>query len=332
MELNDLNNRSRSQKLNSLLDTRFGFQLQLDKITEKRAGQMIRHAETQMSTVKESVTAYQADKKYLAAKLAKDCLEAWAIEQNLNLKEEDEMDADEESSRFKPNDGKIDSAQKDPKNTSQRNTALRALVGPNNYARARRALDMFKKGQTVPPIMMSSLMPIIDMVDEIMASGMANVRMMQMIDKRAKKSLGISESVITEGEMENAELVLAAKDMVDRIQGMLEDVGEMTNEDLLPLTDSIRDEMGNDKAEAFSNAARGSLETLMAAVTTARGDMDNASRILTGTAEETPTDMSIGGDEEMPVDTDLDMDTDIDIDAGDEGQEGDDNLDREERI
>ena len=155
MELNDLNNRSKSQKLNSLLDTRFGFQLQLDKITEKRAGQMIRHAEKQMVTVKESITAYQADKKYLAAKLAKDCLEAWAIEQNLNLKE-DEKDADEESSRFKPNDGKIDAAQTDPKNTSQRNTALRALVGPNNYARARRALDMFKKGQTVPPIMMSS--------------------------------------------------------------------------------------------------------------------------------------------------------------------------------
>ena len=157
MELNDLNNRSRSQKLNSLLDTRFGFQLQLDKITEKRAGQMIRHAETQMSTVKESVTAYQADKKYLAAKLAKDCLEAWAIEQNLNINED--KDADEESSRFKPNDGKIDPQQKDPTATSQRNTALRALVGPTNYAKARRALDMYKKGQTVPPVLMSSLMP-----------------------------------------------------------------------------------------------------------------------------------------------------------------------------
>ena len=34
----------------------------------------------------------------------------------------------------------------------------------------------------------------------------------------------------------------------------------------------------------------------------------------------------------MSVDTDLDLDTDIDIDASDEGQEGDDNLDREERI
>jgi hypothetical protein len=335
MELNDLNYRSRSQKLNSLLDTRFGFQLELDKVTEKSAVQMIAHAENEMSTVKESVTAYQADKKYLAAKLAKDCLEAWAIEQNLNINEDNDKDADEESSRFKPNDGKIDPQQKDPTATSQRNTALRALVGPTNYAKARRALDMYKKGQTVPPVLMSSLMPIMDMVDEIMASGMANTRMLQMIDKRAKKSLGIPESKqINEGEMENAELVLAAKDMVDRIQGMLEDVGEMMNEDLLPLTDSIRDEMGNEKAEAFSNAARGSLEAFLAAVTTARGDMDNASRILTGTAESTPVDISAGGDDEMSMDMDADADTDLDmdIDAGDEGQEGDANLDREERI
>lgn len=331
MELNDLNYRSRSQKLNNLLDTRFGFQLELDKVTEKSAVQMIRHAENEMSTVKENVSAYQADKKYLAAKLAKDCLEAWAIEKNLNINEA----ADEEESRFKPNDGKIDPAQKDPKNTSQRNTALRALVGPTNYAKARRALDMYKKGQTVPPVLMTSLMPIMDMVDEIMASGMANTRMLQMIDKRAKKSLGIAESKqINEGEMENAELVLAAKDMVDRIQGMLEDVGEMMNEDLLPLTDSIRDEMGNEKAEAFMNATKGTLEAFMSAVTTARSDMDNASRILTGTAEATPVDMSAGGDDEMSLDMepDADADLDLDLDASDEGQEGDANLDREERI
>lgn len=292
---------------------------------------MIRHAENEMSTVKENVSAYQADKKYLAAKLAKDCLEAWAIEKNLNINEA----ADEEESRFKPNDGKIDPAQKDPKNTSQRNTALRALVGPTNYAKARRALDMYKKGQTVPPVLMTSLMPIMDMVDEIMASGMANTRMLQMIDKRAKKSLGIAESKqINEGEMENAELVLAAKDMVDRIQGMLEDVGEMMNEDLLPLTDSIRDEMGNEKAEAFMNATKGTLEAFMSAVTTARSDMDNASRILTGTAEATPVDMSAGGDDEMSLDMepDADADLDLDLDASDEGQEGDANLDREERI
>src|SRR6056300_441051 len=53
---------------------------------------------------------------------------------------------------------------------------------------------------------------------------------------RIAKKMGLVESVITEGEVENAELVLAAKDMVDRVQGMLEDIGKMINEDLPPLT------------------------------------------------------------------------------------------------
>ena len=42
--------------------------------------------------------------------------------------------------------------------------------------KAKRALDMYKKGQTVPPMLMQGLMPIIDMIDEIMSSNLANVR------------------------------------------------------------------------------------------------------------------------------------------------------------
>ena len=153
--------------------------------------------------------------------------------------------------------------------------------------KAKRALDMYKKGQTVPPTLMQGLMPIIDMIDEIMSSNLANVRFLQMVDKRARKQLGIKESVLKEGEMESAELVLASKDMVDRIQSMLEDVSEMQAEDLLPLTDQIRDEMGNEKAEAE------------------------------------PT-------EEAPEEEATD-DVEVDLDAGPEGQEGVDDLDRQER-
>lgn len=323
MELNDLNKISRSKSLNKLLDTRFGFALDMSKLSESRASAMIATAEKQMQQIKESIGAYQTDRKYLCAKLVKECIEAWLVENNLNILEKDEP------SDLPPSDGKIEPQQRDPKLDPKRDVALRALVGANNFARAKRALDLYKKGKTVPPSMMDAFMPVIDMVDEIMASGMANVRMLQMIDKRAKKSLGITESVLTEGEMESAELVLAAKDMVDRIQGMLEDVGEMMNEQLPPLVDSIRDEMGNDKATSFENAARSTLETFLDATTSARADMDNASRILTGTAEaEVPSVDLSADDSELDIDDEIDMD----LDAGSEGQEGDNELDREERI
>lgn len=325
MELNDLNKISRSKSLNKLLDTRFGFQLDMNKLSESRASAMIATAEKQMKQLKESVTTYQTDKKYLCAKMVKECVEAWLVENNLNILEKDD------ETDLPPNDGKVEPQQRNPKFDSQRNTALRALVGSNNFARAKRALELYKDGKTVPPNMMDAFMPVIDMVDEIMASGMANVRLLQMLDKRAKKKLGISESVLTEGEMESAELVLAAKDMVDRIQGMLEDVGEMMNEDLLPLVDSIRDEMGNDKATSFENASRGTLETLLDAVTSARADMDNASRILTGTADTEVPSVDLSADD-SEIDVDMDDEIDMDLDAGSEGQEGTGEMDRDERI
>jgi len=328
MELNDLNSINRSGSLNKLLNTRFGFSLELDKMNQKRATRVLESIETQLTQSKQGTAPYQTDKKYMASKLAKETLEAWVVENNLGIDE-----AKEEKSDIEPGDGAINPQQNTPGAEAKRAQALRMLVGTQNFAKAKRALELFKNGKPVPPALMIGMMPIIDLVDQIMSSGVANVRMLQMIDRRAKKQLGIDEgtvkeSVLKEGEMENAELVLASKDMVDRIQGMLEDVGEMMNEELLPLTDSIRDEMGNEKAEAFTNAAKGALENFMDAVTQARSDMDNASRILIG---ETPVDSTPEIDLSADGDVELDS-TDIDLDAGSEGQEGDAEFDREERI
>jgi hypothetical protein len=44
MELNDLNSISRSKKINKLLDTRFGWNLELSKLSESRAELMIKTA------------------------------------------------------------------------------------------------------------------------------------------------------------------------------------------------------------------------------------------------------------------------------------------------
>jgi hypothetical protein len=340
MELNDLNKITRSNKLNNLLNTRFGFDFDLSKMNETIAKQMLNTANREMSEIAESSGDYQVNKKYLMSKLVKETIEAWQVENNLNVSEAPKDDNTEfAKGELEPGDGKIEPQQNSPQAQSRRANALRLLVGPQNYMKAKRALDMYKKGQTVPPTLMTGLMPIIDMIDEIMSSNLANVRFLQMVDKRARKQLGIKESVLKEGEMESAELVLASKDMVDRIQSMLEDVSEMQAEDLLPLTDQIRDEMGNEKAEAFMNAAKGSLESLLDAITTARSDMDNASRILTGTAEESGTDLTAEEPEAEeptaePEDTSTEEPTDdvsVDLDAGPEGQEGVDDLDRQER-
>jgi len=139
----------------------------------------------------------------------------------------------------------------------------------------------------------------------------------------------LSESVITEGEVENAELVLAAKDMVDRIQGMLEDVGKMINEDLPPLTDAIRDEMDSTTADSFNSSMSTALQGLLDNLGTARTGADEASRVLVGDAPAEPMGMEEPGEIEAPEMGDDMDDMEDDFGAADAAVGGEEPMGRE---
>ena len=129
-------------------------------------------------------------------------------------------------------------------------------------------------------------------------------------------TLGINHHrKLTEGEIEQAEAVLAAKDFVDRLQKMLEDIGRIINEDLPPLSDVIRDQMGSEQAEGYSSAASAALSAIQTSISQGRGELDSAARILAGEEQAMP-DMGMG--DEMGGDPSMDMDVDADMGMGDE--------------
>jgi hypothetical protein len=64
------------------------------------------------------------------------------------------------------------------------------------------------------------------------------------------------ETAVKEGIENQSELILAAKDMMDKVTGYLEDLATMKTESMLELSDRIRDEMGAEKAELQSDAER----------------------------------------------------------------------------
>lgn len=97
----------------------------------------------------------------------------------------------------------------------------------------------------------------------------------------------LSERTLTEGEEEKAALIMSARDMVDRITGWLEDTASMKSESMLELVDSIRDEMGNDIAQQFSDTVKPALEELYSSLEQHRTTLSQAVSILTG--EEGPT-------------------------------------------
>ena len=170
---------------------------------------------------------------------------------------------------------------------------------------------------------------------EALEKWLTEKKMPTMMKKKQDAKLKPVKEDLTEGEMESAELVLAAKDMVDQLQKMQEQLGELQNENLPPLVDAIRDEMGQDKADSFSNAAKGTVETCLSAVESARAGMDSATRMLTG--EESSVDLGAepeDGADAMEPASDLDLGDEIpamDLDAPEGGTEGEPGLDREER-
>ena len=137
--------------------------------------------------------------------------------------------------------------------------------------------------------------------------------------KKMPKGTGTMQGV-KEGVEEQSELILAAKDMMDKVTGYLEDLASMKTEGMLELADRIRDEMGAEKSDAFLQKIQPAIEQAEATLTTTRQELDNGVRILTG--EEVATD-TIGSDDAMNTDAEAGMDTDLDgMDAGDTDEFG----------
>lgn len=92
----------------------------------------------------------------------------------------------------------------------------------------------------------------------------------------------VDESRLFEDELGQAQAMLAAKDMVDSMQDMIEDLSKMLNEQLPPLTDSIRTAIGSAQADSFKSAASSTLSSLLTTVQSSREAMDQAVRTLSG--------------------------------------------------
>jgi hypothetical protein len=148
------------------------------------------------------------------------------------------------------------------------------------------------------------------------------------------------QQLIMESEMGKSQAILAAKDMVDSIQDMLEDVSKMQNEQMPALLDTIRDQIGMEQAEAFKASVGSLLANMVEQLGSARESADQAARALAGEQVAQPMAMGgaggmpapggMGGDMGMTPDMGSDLDTD-EFAATDAAAGGDLELGREKR-
>jgi hypothetical protein len=199
--------------------------------------------------------------------------------------------------------------------------ALRLLVGNENFAEAKRALELAKAGRSVPAPLMKGFMPIIDKLDTFIRGGASAVtrfnNLQKIVGRNESNDYARTLKSLLENEMETSEILLASQDIVDQITDMYEKIAELKSSTVLELVDRMSDEMGQEQAQSYQGQINPTLEALEQALATARQGAQDSVAIVKG---EAPKPMA--GDNDMEIDTGDDLDTDIEGDADIEG--GDD--------
>ena len=98
----------------------------------------------------------------------------------------------------------------------------------------------------------------------------------------AEISLRKPRIVVENEEVEKSQVVLAAQDMVDQVQKMVEEVSDMLVKELPALTDSVQSEIGVNESETFNQQVSEALTSLQAALTASQATLKSALNGITG--------------------------------------------------
>lgn len=122
---------------------------------------------------------------------------------------------------------------------------------------------------------------------------------------------------LNESEVQQAQVVLAAQDMVDKMQSMLEDISELQFKELPALVDSIKNQVGIDQATQFNADASAALSGLMQNLQGAKQQMDAALGVVTGQgpAAGAPMAPAMGAEAGAEMGADLGAEADAEMGA-----------------
>jgi hypothetical protein len=111
---------------------------------------------------------------------------------------------------------------------------------------------------------------------------------------------GDNMATLREGEIQQAQSIVTAKTMVDRVGRWIEELSGMENDTLLQLGDQIRDEQGQEAAKGFISSVAPAIQQALENLKATRESLASGVRTLTG--EEQSAAMLGAEPEAAPVD------------------------------
>ena len=244
MKLNELAVTRPTQQIAKVFEGHFDQQMQIDSLNRKQLHSMYRQVRGALSEVRSSPARHHSEKNPAYLKMM-------MMEQALADKiYEDEMAA-------------------------QGGTAPAAGVNPQQAAAmaAKQKVDTVKKLETD---LEAKKKEVTDLQNQLNAAKTTTT----VAEWRRRARDG--GYYLSEGEVQQAQVVLAAQDMVDKMQDMIEDSTEMQFKELPALVDSIKNQIGQEQAAQFNNDAQAALSGLVQNLQGSKQQLEQALGVVTG--------------------------------------------------
>jgi hypothetical protein len=322
MKLQELDSKTKTQQTRKVLESYFGQQLDVGAVSVKTAKEMLKKIRGLIREHRGTPQFHRSEKNpaYLKMVVMEQALESRIRESQpgaapgMAMAQQDPRQA-------------AAAAQADAKSMSGGIRKAAAATGTQANPLAR-AVSQAALGKTLDQTQKKAMAGFAAGIGAAMKDPQQATRLQQMLKTatasamEGKRARRLKEA----SEIQQAQVVLAAQDMVDQVQKMIEQVSAMQFKDLPALVDSIRNDLGMDQAQQFNNDCTAALQGLIQGLQGSKTQLETAQGVLTGQAPVVPgQDAGAAGAATLPTgdvsgaDTgetpDLSLDANLDVDA-----------------
>lgn len=251
MKLQELAAPKPSKQIAKVFESYFGSRISFDRLTRNQTQMMLNKVRGVLGEHRSSTARHTSEKnpKYLQLVMMEQALASRLSEDIVPGGGGGATNPGQQSSGSAP--GQTTQPQPEPPTQAPQDPKLAA------------AIKKSAAGQTLTPD------------EQKMVAGAA----MAMAESRLRREYRI----LKESEIQQAQVVLAAQDLVDKMQDMVEEVSELQFKDLPALVESIKNQVGVDQAMQFNTDATGALAGLLQNLQGAKQQLEAALGVVTGT-------------------------------------------------
>ena len=253
MKLQELAATKPTKQIARVFESYFGSRMKFDQITRPQARTMLTRVRSALSETRRHPSFHQSERNPAYLKML-------MMEQALSARLKEEMPVP-------------------PGTTAAPGAAATAAPAANPAAAAAemtKSIQQFKDPQVATALTKAAKGQSLTPDEQKMVAGAALMK--------TENRLRNAYRMLKESEVQQAQVILAAQDMVDKMQSMLEDASEMQFKELPALVDSIKNQVGIDQAGRFNTDATAALTGLVQNLQSAKAQLDQALGVVTGTA------------------------------------------------